>query len=179
MLPLAFFLLTLTRINAFTVRPIQLAPQQIPFATRQRRLSSSSFSENTEASSSSSSPIKGSLMQQQQDQDQDKKQRQQQEQQQPLSYRGARRIEKFTRLPVWPVWSGVLIWMVQRLLGDETAARLEDALTGRVCPNFFQYEETSPFVMLVHHCHSFAIWDPIRWVQRTFFPEGFPAHPHR
>ena len=22
-------------------------------------------------------------------------------------------------------------------------------------------------------------WDPIRYIQKTFFPEGFPAHPHR
>lgn len=33
--------------------------------------------------------------------------------------------------------------------------------------------------MLVHHRHSFASWDPLRYIQRTFFPEGFPAHPHR
>jgi redox-sensitive bicupin YhaK (pirin superfamily) len=33
--------------------------------------------------------------------------------------------------------------------------------------------------MLVHHSHSFAAWDPIRYLQRTFLPEGFPAHPHR
>mmetsp|Transcript_37969 Transcript_37969/g.83393 ORF Transcript_37969/g.83393 Transcript_37969/m.83393 type:complete len:301 (-) Transcript_37969:13-915(-) len=33
--------------------------------------------------------------------------------------------------------------------------------------------------MLVHHRHSFAPWDPLRYIQRTFFPEGFPAHPHR
>lgn len=33
--------------------------------------------------------------------------------------------------------------------------------------------------MLVHHRHSFAAWDPLRYIQRTFFPEGFPAHPHR
>mmetsp|Transcript_13393 Transcript_13393/g.13571 ORF Transcript_13393/g.13571 Transcript_13393/m.13571 type:complete len:302 (-) Transcript_13393:215-1120(-) len=33
--------------------------------------------------------------------------------------------------------------------------------------------------MLVHHRHSFAIGDPLRWFQTTFFPEGFPSHPHR
>jgi redox-sensitive bicupin YhaK (pirin superfamily) len=49
-----------------------------------------------------------------------------------------------------------------------------------VCPNFFNPPSaTSPFIMLVHHCHSFAAWDPVRYIQRTFFPEGFPAHPHR
>eukprot|EP00566_Odontella_aurita_P020044 CAMPEP_0113554350 /NCGR_PEP_ID=MMETSP0015_2-20120614/16100_1 /TAXON_ID=2838 /ORGANISM="Odontella" /LENGTH=293 /DNA_ID=CAMNT_0000455481 /DNA_START=530 /DNA_END=1411 /DNA_ORIENTATION=+ /assembly_acc=CAM_ASM_000160 len=34
--------------------------------------------------------------------------------------------------------------------------------------------------MLVHHRHSFAPWDPIRYFQRAFIlPEGFPSHPHR
>ena len=95
------------------------------------------------------------------------------------SYRRVRRLEKFSRLPVWPVWNGVFIWMVEKLLGQPIAARLEDRITGRVCPNFFTYSETNPFVMLVHHCHSFSALDPLRWIQRAFFPEGFPAHPHR
>ena len=95
------------------------------------------------------------------------------------STRQIRRIERNARLPVWPVWNGIFIWLVQQILGEPTAARLENAITGRVCPNFFQYAETSPFVMLVHHCHSFSTWDPWRYLQRTFFPEGFPAHPHR
>ena len=89
------------------------------------------------------------------------------------------RIEKFSRLPVWPVWNGVFLFIVSRIFGEETAAKLEDAIGGRVCPNFFQPERTSPFIMLVHHRHSFAPWDPLRYLQRTFFPEGFPAHPHR
>ena len=93
--------------------------------------------------------------------------------------RQVRRVQKYARLPVWPVWNGVFIWIVQKILGDETAARLEDAITGRVCPNFFEYTETSPFVMLVHHCHSFSPIDPLRFLQKSFFPEGFPAHPHR
>jgi hypothetical protein len=89
------------------------------------------------------------------------------------------RVEKFARLPVWPVWNGVLIFLVSKVFGDELAAKLENAIGGRVCPNFFVPERTSPFIMLVHHCHSFAPWDPLRYIQRTFFPEGFPAHPHR
>jgi redox-sensitive bicupin YhaK (pirin superfamily) len=93
--------------------------------------------------------------------------------------RRIRRIEKFSRLPVWPAWNGVLIWLVGRLLGQNMGAKLEDAIGGRVCPNFFEYTETTPFVMLVHHCHSFFALDPVRFLQRTFFPEGFPAHPHR
>jgi redox-sensitive bicupin YhaK (pirin superfamily) len=97
----------------------------------------------------------------------------------PSKSRSIARLEKFARLPVWPVWNGVFIFLVSKLFGQEMAAKLEDAIGGRVCPNFFQSEQTSPFIMLVHHRHSFAPWDPLRYVQRTFFPEGFPAHPHR
>jgi quercetin 2,3-dioxygenase len=94
-------------------------------------------------------------------------------------YRQVQRVEKFARLPVWPVWNGVLLWLVGNLLGSDAAAKLEHQITGRVCPNFYTYAETNPYVMLVHHCHSFSNADPLRFVQRTFFPEGFPAHPHR
>jgi redox-sensitive bicupin YhaK (pirin superfamily) len=94
--------------------------------------------------------------------------------------RSVRRVEKFARLPVWPFWNGVFIWLIGQVLGYPVAARLEHAITGRVCPNFFSdLAETSPFIMLVHHCHSFSAFDPLRFIQRTFFPEGFPAHPHR
>lgn len=97
-----------------------------------------------------------------------------------INYRGIRRVEKFARLPVWPAWYGVLIWLVGLVLGSRTGARLEQAIGGRVCPNFFSYEETSPIIMLVHHCHSFFAFDPFRFLQRTLIlPEGFPAHPHR
>jgi redox-sensitive bicupin YhaK (pirin superfamily) len=97
----------------------------------------------------------------------------------PPLYRQVRRVEKFARLPVWPVWNGVFLWLVGNVLGAEAAAKLEHQITGRVCPNFFAYAETNPYVMLVHHCHSFSNADPLRFLQRTFFPEGFPAHPHR
>lgn len=96
--------------------------------------------------------------------------------------RGVSYLEKFSRLPVWPVWNGVLLFAISRLFGEEQAAKIEQegCLGGRVCPNFFRdLSQTSPFIMLVHHSHSFAPWDPIRYLQRTFFPEGFPAHPHR
>ena len=113
---------------------------------------------------------------------------QQQQQQQkakavvsPVLYRDVVHIEKYARLPVWPAWNGVLLWMVGKLLGPTVAAKLEDVITGRVCPNFFQDDgdSTSPFIMLVHHCHTFAPIDPLRYFQKLFFPEGFPAHPHR
>lgn len=65
------------------------------------------------------------------------------------SFRSIRKVEKFSRLPVWPVWNGVLVWIVSRILGNEIAAKLEDSITGRVCPNFYNYQDTSPFIMLV------------------------------
>jgi redox-sensitive bicupin YhaK (pirin superfamily) len=114
------------------------------------------------------------------------------------TFRQLVKVEKFARLPVWPAWNGVLIFLVSRVFGDQVGAQLEDAIGGRVCPNFFnqpqqprqQQEDddkgmvtmvnTSPFIMLVHHRHSFFQWDPLRYFQRQFIlPEGFPAHPHR
>ena len=109
------------------------------------------------------------------------------------SSRSIIKVEKFARLPVWPVWHGVLIWIVSNIFGFEAGAKLEDAIGGRVCPNFFGQQQpggkdgssavvvdTSPFIMLVHHCHSFWKFDPIRFIQKQFIlAEGFPAHPHR
>lgn len=87
------------------------------------------------------------------------------------------------------VWQGVFLFFASKLFGQEVAAKWEDAVGGRVCPNFFSSSEVvgntynggtvSPFVLLVHHRHAFMNWDPIRAIQATFFPEGFPAHPHR
>lgn len=97
----------------------------------------------------------------------------------PLSPRSIQRVEKFARLPVWPAWNGVLIFLIQRIFGEQVAAKLEDTIGGRVCPNFYTPEATSPFIMLVHHSHSFFGLDPLRYLQKTFFAEGFPSHPHR
>ena len=93
--------------------------------------------------------------------------------------RGVARIEKFARLPVWPVWQGVFLFFASKIFGEEVAAGWENSIGGRVCPNFFAAEQTSPFVLLVHHRHSFSNWDPVKYIQQIFFPEGFPAHPHR
>ena len=83
-------------------------------------------------------------------------------------------------MPVWPVLNGVFLWLVGRLLGVETASRWEPAVRGRVCPMQLLPSASSPFLLLVHHTHSFASWDPVRYFQRQFIlPEGFPAHPHR
>ncbi|KAK3239571.1 hypothetical protein CYMTET_50508 [Cymbomonas tetramitiformis] len=62
---------------------------------------------------------------------------------------------------------------------NDLAARLEHAFGGRVCPMSFTPEQTDPFVLCVHHRHSFWSLDPIRPIFRLLLPEGFPAHPHR
>jgi quercetin 2,3-dioxygenase len=101
-----------------------------------------------------------------------------------VSSRSSRRVvetmDQYPRLPIWPAWNGVVIWLVSILLGKDVAAQLEDMVGGRICPNMFaDPSRTSPFVLLVHHRHSFASWDVLRYLQRSFFPEGFPSHPHR
>lgn len=89
-------------------------------------------------------------------------------------------VQKYARLPVWPVLNGVILFLLSKLLPNSTVAKLEDSFGGRVCPNFFEGMSTSPFIMLVHHKHSFASFDPIRYFQKQLIlPEGFPAHPHR
>jgi redox-sensitive bicupin YhaK (pirin superfamily) len=58
---------------------------------------------------------------------------------------------------------------------------VEDKIGGRVCPMIFlegMQEATSPFIMNVHHHHSFSSLDPLRALQRLVWPEGFPSHPH-
>jgi redox-sensitive bicupin YhaK (pirin superfamily) len=86
-------------------------------------------------------------------------------------------LEKDPRLPVWPVVNGVLLWLVG-LLSPKLSAQLEHVITGRVCP--MSLSDSSPFILLVHHVHSFSAWDPVRYIQRQFIlPEGFPSHPHR
>jgi redox-sensitive bicupin YhaK (pirin superfamily) len=39
--------------------------------------------------------------------------------------------------------------------------------------------QADPFILLVHHRHSFFKFDPLRALFRVLMPEGFPAHPHR
>mmetsp|Transcript_18739 Transcript_18739/g.28465 ORF Transcript_18739/g.28465 Transcript_18739/m.28465 type:complete len:451 (-) Transcript_18739:89-1441(-) len=97
-------------------------------------------------------------------------------------------IQKYARLPVWPAWNGAALFILSKLgLSPRTVAKLEDFFGGRVCPNFFNEASpgsasmtTSPFIMLVHHMHSFTSFDPLRYFQqKVILPEGFPSHPHR
>jgi len=91
------------------------------------------------------------------------------------------RLERHTRLPVWPAWQGlVLVALSQFPFLRGAADRLESAFGGRVCPMAFNAVETDPFVLLVHHRHSFRALDPLRPLfEALILPEGFPAHPHR
>jgi len=91
------------------------------------------------------------------------------------------RVERNPRLPVWPVWAGVIDFFVGLIFGPEAGSKLEQyVLGGRVCPMQFDGRSTSPFLLLVHHHHNFWKWDAIfRKISALVLPEGFPAHPHR
>jgi quercetin 2,3-dioxygenase len=94
--------------------------------------------------------------------------------------RGIKSIQKYTRLPIWPAWNGAFLFLLSKLLPTPIVAKLEDEFGGRVSPSFYNPMETSPFIMLVHHSHSFTSFDPLRYFQKSFIsPEGFPSHPHR
>ena len=103
-----------------------------------------------------------------------------QQQQQPAPVRSIR-VERMVRLPVWPVWAGVIDFFVGWIFGPEAGSKLEQyVLGGRVCPMQFDGTKTSPFLLLVHHHHNFWKWDAIfRKISAFVLPEGFPAHPHR
>ena len=108
-----------------------------------------------------------------------------QQQRQPLQPQPAPvrtiRVERMVRLPVWPVWAGVIDFFVGWIFGPQAGSKLEQyVLGGRVCPMQFDGTKTSPFLLLVHHHHNFWKWDAIfRKLSAFVLPEGFPAHPHR
>ncbi|CAM9817967.1 unnamed protein product [Phaeothamnion confervicola] len=89
------------------------------------------------------------------------------------------KVERYPRLPVWPVQNGLFFFLLDLLRLTEWAHLLEQRFGGRVCPMALQAADADPFVLLAHHRHSFHPWDPIRPIFRFFLPEGFPAHPHR
>eukprot|EP00466_Bigelowiella_natans_P003199 jgi/Bigna1/70886/fgenesh1_pg.13_\ len=100
------------------------------------------------------------------------------------------RIEKPPRLPVWPVANGILYTLfdvtipkinMMLLIGLESVANyLEKTFGGRVAPAMLDYVDTNPFILVVHHRHSFSPLDVLlRPITKLILPEGFPAHPHR
>lgn len=92
------------------------------------------------------------------------------------------RIERCDRIPTWPVSNGLRCRALARFNPD-LAAKLEHNIGGADCPNIWLANDdpsaTSPFLMLVHHNHSFDLADQARFIEREFLPEGFPSHAHR
>ena len=87
-------------------------------------------------------------------------------------------VTRAPRLTVWPVLGGLLGWATQQLGLERLAVAIERRFAGRVQP--MQLGAASdPFLMLVHHVHTFSRWDPLRWLLARILPEGFPAHAHR
>ena len=82
------------------------------------------------------------------------------------------------KLPVWPVYNGVIAQVLDWLNLSDLSNRLINALGGRVQPISLASLDLSPFLLLVHHSHSFTPYDPFRAMTQWFLPEGFPAHPH-
>ena len=97
-------------------------------------------------------------------------------------FRQIDRIERCDRIPTWPVSNGLRCQALSRFNPD-LAAKLEHNIGGADCPNIWLANDdpsaTSPFLMLVHHNHSFDLADPARLIEREFLPEGFPSHAHR
>jgi hypothetical protein len=84
-----------------------------------------------------------------------------------------------TKLPVWPVYGGVFAQLSDWLGGKNILTdKILDSIGGRVVPMTLSDANLSPFLLLVHHCHSFLPFDPVRAITRLILPEGFPAHPH-
>ena len=91
------------------------------------------------------------------------------------------RIVRHARLPVWPAWQGVALLAMSQVPALRPAAdALEGWFGGRVCPIQLDAAESDPFILLVHHRHSFRPLDFFRPLfSALILPEGFPAHPHR
>jgi redox-sensitive bicupin YhaK (pirin superfamily) len=87
-------------------------------------------------------------------------------------------VTRHPRLPVWPVAAGLSSWASELVGLRRLAGALEDRWGGRVQPMQLP-ARTDPFLMLVHHRHTFSRWDPLRPLSALVMPEGFPAHPHR
>lgn len=87
-------------------------------------------------------------------------------------------VTRSVRLPVWPIAGGLAGWLAGLLGLRRLSEAIERRFGGRVQPMQLP-EACDPFLMLVHHKHTFSPWDPIRWLSALVLPEGFPAHPHR
>lgn len=88
-------------------------------------------------------------------------------------------VTRSIRLPVWPVAGGVAGWFSQAVGLGGLSMAIERRFGGRVQPMQLPPAASDPFLMLVHHVHTFSPWDPLRYLSALVLPEGFPAHPHR
>lgn len=86
-------------------------------------------------------------------------------------------IAKPLKLPIWPVYSGVICQILEWLNLNDIKENIISKIGGRVTPITLANSK-DPFLLLVHHAHSFLPFDPIRPLQKLFIQEGFPAHPH-
>lgn len=88
-------------------------------------------------------------------------------------------VAHHTRLPVWPVASGLSCWAAETIGLRGLSRGIEARFGGRVTPMSLPLAASDPFLMLVHHRHTFSRFDPLRPLSALVLPEGFPAHPHR
>ena len=88
-------------------------------------------------------------------------------------------VSRHARLPVWPVAAGISCWAAETVGLKGFAQNIEARFGGRVTPMSLPVAASDPFLMLVHHRHTFSRWDPLRPLSALLLPEGFPAHPHR
>jgi redox-sensitive bicupin YhaK (pirin superfamily) len=87
-------------------------------------------------------------------------------------------VQPSIKLPVWPVYGGVAAQICDWAGNSAFSEKIVDSIGGRVVPMSLGETDFSPFLLLVHHAHSFMPFDPIRPIQQLILPEGFPAHPH-
>ena len=88
-------------------------------------------------------------------------------------------VSRHLRLPVWPVAGGVAGWASEAVGLTGLSRAMERRFGGRVTPMQLPTAACDPFLMVVHHRHTFSPWDPLRPLSAMVLPEGFPAHPHR
>ena len=66
------------------------------------------------------------------------------------------------KLPVWPVWSGVIAQCFDWLKAPQISESIISSVGGRVVPITLHSLDVSPFLLLAHHSHSFTPLDPVR-----------------
>jgi hypothetical protein len=71
-------------------------------------------------------------------------------------------IHQPIKLPVWPVWSGVIAQCFDWLKAPQISESITSSIGGRVVPITLSSLDVSPFMLLAHHSHSFTPLDPVR-----------------